>query len=333
MNRSSRLATAYAITAGIVLVMALADLLCGPVDIGLKDIAKSILGRCEDDFISRIINVIRGPRVLSAALVGACLAIAGAQMQSVFRNPLADPHIFGLSAGAGTGVAIFTAAAGAGAGSMLSGIGITAAASAGALVSAILIALMSTRIHRSSGLLVAGVMLGFVLGAITSIIEYQADEAGLKMYWNWAAGSFSGNTPFQTGILAIALAVGTAMALANHKGLTLMLFGEEFTVASGGNVKRIRIWAVASCCILAGASTAFCGPVGFAGIIAPHIARWTSGRSSMICILPLSALTGAAICLAGDFLAQCTGTPLPAGSTTALVGIPVIFYLMSRYRD
>ncbi|MGM9765655.1 MAG: FecCD family ABC transporter permease [Candidatus Cryptobacteroides sp.] len=332
MTRRGRLTVAYLSGAAALAVLALADLCCGSIHISLNDLA-SVLTGGGNPLNSDIVTLIRLPRILSAAIAGACLALSGAQMQALFRNPLADPHILGLSAGAGTGAALYSLAGG------VSGIaagvelGITTSAALGALFSAGIIAAISAGIRRSSSLLLAGVMLGFIMGAITSIIEYQADETSVKIYWNWAAGSFSGNTWTGVSTMAVALTAGAAAAMLNHKGLTALLFGEDFAISSGQNVNKTRTVSILSCCILTGAATAFCGPVGFVGIIAPHITRWVSGRSAMRETLPLSLLYGASVCLAGDILSQLWSSPLPVGSTIAILGIPVIFYLIFRFRD
>lgn len=351
MTRRSRLIFTYIVIAVAILCLGITDIGMGTVKIGSGEIIRCIFKPENGKVSSDIINLIRIPRILTATLAGACLALSGAQMQAVFRNQLADPHILGLSSGSGLGVALCTAAgfgiANTGAGIANPGnatdiatglfnnqvFGTVVAAGAGAFVSALLISYISTRMKRSSNLLLAGVMLGFILSAMTSIIEYQADETSVKMYWNWAAGSFSGNTWDGVKIMAIMLPIGLIISISIHKGLTLMLFGEDFATASGSNTRRTTISAILSCCILTGTATAFCGPIGFVGIIAPHISRWTSGRSAMRDILPLSLMTGSAICLAGDILSQSLSTPLPVGSTTAIIGIPVIFYLISRYQE
>lgn len=332
MTRRGRLTAAYISGAAALVILALADLCCGSVHIPLNELAVA-LGGGGDPLNSGIVTLIRLPRILSAAAAGACLGLSGAQMQALFRNPLADPHILGLSAGAGTGAALYSLAGGVSGFAAGAALGITASAALGALFSAGIIAAVSAGIRRSSTLLLAGVMLGFIMGAITSIIEYQADETSVKIYWNWAAGSFSGNTWAGVTTMAAALAAGAASAMINHKGLTALLFGEKFALSGGLNVNRIRTVSILSCCIMTGAATAFCGPIGFAGIVAPHVARWTGGRSALRDVLPLSLIYGAVICLAGDILSQIWSYPLPVGSTIAILGIPVIFFLILRFRD
>ena len=194
----------------------------------------------------------------------------------------------------------------------------------------LIILLLSLKIRRSSEMLIIGVLAGFITSALTSVIAYQTDDSRLKTYWSWAAGSFGNSTWSSVEIMAAALVIGFVVALWQSKSLNLLLFGDEYAYASGANVRLTRVVTMFGCCITTGAVTAFCGPVGFVGIIAPHIAKKISGQSSMRTVLPLSLLTGAAISLAGDLLTQIFPTPVPAGSTIALIGIPLILYVITR---
>ena len=251
-------------------------------------------------------------------------------MQAVFRNPLADPHILGVSAGAGAGVATAVMLSASHSSLLDSGLAISSAAAVGAMAVSLIVLLLSLKIRRSSEMLIIGVLAGFITSALTSVIAYQTDDSRLKTYWSWAAGSFGNSTWSSVEIMAAALVIGFVVALWQSKSLNLLLFGDEYACASGANVRLTRIVTMFGCCITTGAVTAFCGPVGFVGIIAPHIAKKISGQSSMRTVLPLSLFTGAAISLAGDLLTQIFPTPVPAGSTIALIGIPLILYFITR---
>lgn len=305
--------------AGVLLLLAAVDILSG--EIGLRQLL-------EGGVAETILLGVRIPRTLTAIMAGAILAFSGTQMQAVFRNPLADPHIMGVSAGAGTGAAVATivmARRAPLAGSMT----VAAAAFGGALLASLLIILVSSR-ARSSTLLLFGVMLGFIFSAITSIIEYSANENSLKLFYSWSAGSFSNNSYMQIVILAAAAIAGLILAIVNTKGLDIILFGDEYSEISGAPVKKIRLMAMLSCCLATGAVTAFCGPIGFVGIIAPHITRWFTGTSIHRRIIPACLLTGSAICLTADILSHAGGIVLPTGSMTAILGIPVIFIILLR---
>ena len=273
---------------------------------------------------SQVLRLLRAPRVATALLAGAALALSGTQMQSIFRNPLADPHIMGVSAGASLGAALATMSAFSSSG----GLSVALAASVGAMASALIILLASKKFHSASTLLIFGIMLGFIVNAIVAILQFSTDAESLKIFYSWSAGSFSTTTWSDIITLAIAVLIGTALAIAGRKGLDIILFGDEFAQMAGAKVGNIRLTALLSCCIMTGAVTAFCGPLGFVGITAPHIARWMFGTSSHKVIIPASILTGGIISIAADLISQLSPSPLPTASTMALVGIPVILYIL-----
>lgn len=269
---------------------------------------------------------LRVPRMLAATLAGASLALAGAQMQALFRNPLADPHIMGVSGGAGLGASIAALAA---AGSTVT---LVSAAFAGALLAGLLVVWVSARIHSTGTLLIAGVMLGFVFSAVSSVLQYSASEESLKLFYSWMAGSFGTVGNIGLTIMGVALAVGIGIAVSAHKGLDLVLFGDEFAALSGLKLKRLRLLVMIGCALLAGAVTAFCGPIGFVGIIAPHIVRKIEGTSVHKVVLPLSPVCGACMSVSADIIAHLGQHPLPVGSTMALIGIPLVLILLWRKR-
>lgn len=272
---------------------------------------------------------LRAPRVVTAMLAGAALSLAGAQMQSILRNPLADPHIMGVSSGASLGAALATMWGGS-LGGMAQGLSLTAASFAGALISALIILAVSERFRSATTLLIFGVMLGFIVNAIVSILQFSSDAESLKIFYSWSAGSFSNTSWQQTGVIAAAALIGFLMAFRGRKGLDIILFGDEYAAMAGADTGKIRLKAILSCCIMTAAVTAFCGPLGFVGITAPHIARALTGTSSHARILPACMLTGAGISLTADLISQLSPTPLPAAATMALVGIPVILYILLK---
>ena len=273
-----------------------------------------------------IIWHLRLPRMATALLAGAAMALSGSQMQSIFRNPLADPHIMGISSGAALGAALTTMYAGA----SLGGPPVAIAAAAGAACAASIILYASGRFRNASILLIFGVMLGFIITAIISILQFSSDAESLKTFYSWSAGSFSNTTWTETAIIAVMLASGLIIALFNHKGLDLILFGDEFTELSGGTPSKIRLSALLSCSLMTGAVTAFCGPLGFVGIIGPHIAKALLGTSAHKTVLPASLLTGSLIGVCADLISRMTPSPMPVASTMALLGIPVILYIMLK---
>ena len=272
---------------------------------------------------------LRLPRVLTALLAGGALSLSGMQMQAIFRNPLSDPHIMGVSAGAGLGASVAVVAT-AGAGVLTHSLALPGAAFAGAAVVSALILLLARRVSAPTSLLIAGVMLGFVFSAVSAILQYTANEESLKIYYSWAAGSFEGTRYGEILVMALATLAGLLLTLANGRGLDLILFGEDFAALSGADVRRIRFGAMAATCLMTGTVTAFCGPIGFVGIIAPHIARRIQESSVHRKILPTVLLTGSGIALSADILSRVWPIPIPVGSTMALVGIPVIFLILLK---
>ena len=273
---------------------------------------------------------LRLPRMLTASLAGASLSLAGLQMQSVFRNPLADPHIMGVSAGAGTGAAAATLLLGASLPAALSGLTVAAAAFAGAMLTSLLVVAVAARFLSATTLLIFGVMLGFIFSAVTSILEYSANAESLKIFYSWSSGSFAGGRPGELGVIAGALTIGTILAAWNNKGLDIALFGNEYATLVGADIHRIRNIAMTGSCLMAGAVTAFCGPIGFVGIVSPHIARALLGTSVHRRVIPAAMLTGTALSLTADILSNAFPAPLPVGSTMALIGIPIIMYILLK---
>lgn len=270
-----------------------------------------------------IVWLLRIPRTVTALTAGAALALSGIQMQSILRNPLADPHILGITSGSSLGAAAAT----------LAGVGAlstTMSAFLGAGITATLIMAVSRRLREATTLLIFGVMLGFILNAVISVMQYTSNAENLKIFYSWSAGSFLLTSWTDISIMSIALIIGCVIAAGGHKGLDIILFGEDFARMTGADTRNIHFRALLSCSIMTGAVTAFCGPIGFLGIVAPHIARALFRTSSHKTILPGSILVGCIISISADILSQLSPTPLPVSSTMALIGIPIIIYIITR---
>lgn len=275
-----------------------------------------------------IFTRLRLPRALTAILAGIALALSGAQMQSIFHNPLADPYIMGISSGAALGAAIATLT-GANNG-MSAGLTTAASASLGALVSAVIILTVSKKFKSATELLIFGIMMSFIVNATIPILQAGAESESLKLYYSWSSGSFSNTTWPQIAIMLTAITVGTTIALFNTKELDIIIFGDDFASMAGADPGRIRMSALISSSIMTGATTAFCGPLGFVGIIAPHIAGYVFSTAAHRIKLPGAMLTGSIICIAADLLSRIGETPIPIASTMAFVGIPVVFYMLLK---
>jgi len=315
----------------ILVVVCILDLAFGGTHLNLGSFFSALVGS-SDQVASTILWKIRFPRMLLAVICGASLSLGGVLMQSIFRNPLSDPHIMGVSAGAGLGAAIATTLLGTSALSLFGGVSIMTAAFLGAVLSSVLVLAVSSSVKSASTLLVFGVILGFVLSALTSIIEYFSSEQSLKIFYNWSAGSFSSAQMSQIGAVAIFLAIGLILSVVIVKGLDIILFGEQYATLSGANVSGIRIIALLACCIITGSVTALCGPIGFVGIVSAHVARRLLGSSLHGKVIPVAMLSGAVLCTLADLLSQVSGTPLPVGSVMAIIGSPIVLYILLSKR-
>ncbi|MBR5174446.1 MAG: iron ABC transporter permease [Bacteroidales bacterium] len=312
----NRYPSVVAILVLVVAFLAVMDLLCGGAGFGAPG--------------QVIFTKLRLPRMLMSLLAGASLALAGLQMQTIFRNPLADPHIMGVSAGAGTGAAVATLLVGTSLPGLFSGLTVVSAAFIGALLTSALVVIVASRMMNATTLLIFGVMLGFVFSALTAILEYSANAESLKVFYSWSAGSFIAGGYEGIVIVSCALAAGLLLALFNNRHLDVALFGEDYSSMAGVRPSRTRNISMIGSCLMAGAVTAFCGPLGFVGIVAPHIARAVAGTSVHIKTIPVTLLTGAGLSLSADILSQVFGRPLPVGSTMAIIGIPIILYILLK---
>jgi len=287
---------------------------------------------------SIIIYDIRMPRMALGALVGASLAVCGATMQGLFRNPLADPGIVGISAGAGLG-AVSMIVLGSGALAVVAGtLGIYAvplAAFFGGLISTILLYRISTRHGRTSvaTMLLAGIALGALANAATGVLIYMADDRQLRDLTFWGLGSVAGAT--WTKVLAagpiIAVALLSSAVLA--KGLNAMTLGETAAHHIGISVQRFKSAAIVIVAAATGAAVAVSGGIGFVGIVVPHLLRLLIGPDHRY-LLPASALLGASLLLCADAVSRTIVAPaeLPIGIVTAAVGAPFFLWILLSRR-
>jgi len=295
----------------------------------------------------RIVLDLRLPQAGTAVLAGAALAVSGLLMQTLFRNPLADPFVLGISSGASLGVALvvlgggLSASAGALVGSgvagVMAGVSHVAAAIGGAVLMLLLVVFAARRVSTLT-LLLLGVLVGYAASALVSILLRFAAPENVQNYVIWTLGEFAGVSWSEAAILAPVLAVGLVMSVVAVKPLNALLLGETYARSMGVAVERNRIWLIASTAVLAGAVTAFCGPIGFLGIAVPHLTRGLLKTSDHRLLVPGTALLGAALALLADLLTQFPGgaRTLPLNAVTALLGAPVVLWVIlgrRRLRD
>ncbi len=330
---------------GLLLALAgvfLLSLTLGSVEIPLRDIARILVGEePARQTWTTIVLKFRLPKAITATLAGAALAVAGLQMQTLFRNPLADPFVLGINSGASLGVALVVLSvgvAGVSATSMLAGLGLlgnfglTLAASLGAGLVLGLMLFVAQRVPSTTTLLIMGLMVGYATAALVSLLLYFSIAERIQAYINWTFGSFGGVTWSQLHALAPVVLLALAVAMALAKPLNALLLGETYAQTMGLNVRRARLAIILSAAVLAGAVTAFCGPIGFLGIAVPHLARNLFRSSDHRLLLPACALLGALLALVADIIAQMPGaqTVLPLNAVTALIGAPVVAWVILR---
>ncbi|MFC1465514.1 MAG: iron chelate uptake ABC transporter family permease subunit [Candidatus Brachytrichaceae bacterium NZ_4S206] len=321
------------------LVAFLLSLAIGSVRIPLDEVVRVLLGgQASKETWQTIVLVFRLPKAITALLAGAALSVAGLQMQTLFRNPLADPFVLGISSGASLGVALMvlggaaTSASVFGRTAFLGDLGLVTAASLGAAVVFVLVLAIARRVQSVITLLVLGLMVSYLTGAVVSLLIYFSIPEQVSAYINWTFGSFGGVTWQQMRAFAPALLVGLTIAMLTAKPLNALLLGENYAASMGVNVRTARWWVTASASLLAGAVTAFCGPIGFIGIAVPHLCRALFGTSDHRVLLPAALLLGGGLALIFDLISQMPGTraALPLNVVTAAVGAPVVLWIVLR---
>lgn len=309
-----------------------ADIAVGSVSVSFSEVVTALLGGGSEEVRSIVLDI-RLVRAIVAVAAGAALSISGLQMQVLFRNPLAGPYVLGVSAGASFGVALFLLGApllGFTISPTLQSIGTAGAAWIGAAAVLMMVVALSHRIKDIMVMLILGIMLSSGVGAVVEILQYFSNEASLKSYVVWTMGSLGDVTSTQLAILTPVIIAGLAMAVATIKPLNMLLAGERYAASMGLNISRTRTAILLSTTLLAGTITAFCGPVGFVGIAVPHIARMLFRSADHRVLLPATILSGVVMMLVGDIVAKLF--TLPINTVTALMGIPIVVYIVTRRR-
>ena len=307
------------------------DLATGDSLIPLSQITSALTGGDCDETTRNIVLSIRFPRVVVAALIGIALSVSGLQMQTVFQNPLADPYLLGVSSGAGLGVALFILGApllGWNEIPWLQSMGIIGSGWIGTAVILLGVALISRKVNNILGVLIMGVMIGYVSGAIIQILQYLSSAEQLKTFALWSMGSLGHITGSQLTLLVPIIGIGMLIAVFCIKPLNLLLLGEHYARTMGMNLKRSRTLIFLSTALLTGSVTAFCGPVGFIGLAVPHIARLLFNNADHRILMPGTLLTGVIGMLFCDIIAK--RFMLPINCITALLGVPVILWVIAK---
>lgn len=321
----SRSVLLFTALAALTLFLFLLDLAVGAVAVPLGDVWAALTGGDCPRATAKIILNIRLIKAVVALLAGAALSVSGLQMQTLFRNPLAGPYVLGISSGASLGVALVVLAG------VGSSIGIAGAAWLGAAIVLVVIAAVGHRIKDIMVILILGMMFSSGIGAIVQILQYVANDESLKMFVVWTMGSLGDVTFNQLAVLIPSIATGLLLAVVTIKPLNLLLFGEEYAVTMGLNVRRSRGLLFLSTTLLAGTVTAFCGPIGFIGLAMPYVTRMLFRNSDHRVLVPGTVLSGASVLLLCDLVSKLF--TLPINAITALLGIPIVVWVVLRNKS
>jgi iron complex transport system permease protein len=320
----------------LLLVMALLDLLLGSVTIPSIEVVKAIFGKSDNEVWTTIVKDFRLPKTFTAILAGAALSVSGLQMQTVFRNPLAGPYVLGISAGASLGVAILvlgvSTATTFSLTGMLSSFSIAAAAIVGAMIVLFIILAVSIRVKDIMTILILGMMFGSAASALVSVLQFFSNESMLRAFVIWTMGSLSSVSGMQLSVFALIVGFALFLSFLSVRVLNVLLLGDGYARGVGLNLTLSRLLIFTSTSLLAGAVTAFCGPIGFIGIAVPHITRMVFKTANHKILLPGVMLIGSIFLILCDIIAQLPGfdVTLPINSVAALMGIPIVIYVVMK---
>ncbi|WP_368883200.1 FecCD family ABC transporter permease [Proteus mirabilis] len=322
------------ILGGVLCSVLILDFTLGPSGLSLTELWNTLISPETADAGTRVIVWdIRLPYSLMAVVVGMSLGLAGAEMQTILNNPLASPFTLGVSSAAAFGAAL----------AIVLGIGIPGVPaqwfiSVNAFIFALLATLLLDFISRwmrvsTSGIILFGIALVFTFNAAVSIMQFIANEDTLQGLVFWTMGSLNRASWDKLYILLVVLVIISPLSLMNAWKLTALRLGEDRAMSFGINVRRLRLTTLLRISIISALSVAFVGPIGFIGLVAPHITRMTFGEDHRF-YLPASALIGALVLSMASLVSKnlLSGVIIPVGIVTSLVGIPFFLSIILRHR-
>lgn len=317
------------------------NLLIGSVHIPFRSVWDILTNNTDENIIWRnIIWKSRMPQALTATVAGAALSVSGLQMQTVFRNPLADPSVLGVSAGASLGVAFVVLLSGTLGHIALSNLGywgeltMSVAAIVGAMAVLMLIVSLSAKVRGNVTLLIMGVMIGYVANAIIGVLKFFSVEEDIRAYVIWGLGSFARVSGDQVKLFVCITTILLPLSLLLVKPMNLLLLGNSYARNLGLNIRRIRFFIILCAGVLVAIVTAYCGPIMFLGLAVPHLCRGIFRTADHRILLPATIWVGALLALVCNLIARMPGLEgvLPVNSVTALIGAPVVAWILFRRR-
>lgn len=311
------------------------DLFLGSVTIPWREMLNILLGEQSSSAVYRdIVLDFRLTKALTCVLAGSALAVAGLQMQTLFRNPLAGPDVLGLSSGASLAVALvlMTPAVGLTVLSEPHPLLVAVSASIGCLAVLVIMLGVARKLEDHVSLLIVGLMVGAAASSIVSVFQYLSKAEEMQVYIIWTFGSLGGLSWPEIRILSLVLVAGLVLAYSQVKGLNAWLLGDHYAQSMGVNLRRSRILILLSASILTGGVTAFCGPIAFVGLAVPHLTRLLINTQNHKVLLPAVVIGGAVLLLFCDLLAHLPGSTvaLPVNALTAMIGAPVVIWVVVR---
>ncbi len=306
----------------------------GSVPIPIHKIIPLLVGpNGSQDLYSNILWQFRLPKAITCIIAGAALSTGGLLMQTLFRNPLAGPDVLGLSSGASLLVAFV----------LLIGQStpylpranpwlLAAVASIGSGLVFLLIMAVAHKLRDNISLLIVGLMIAAVTGALVSMLQFFSNAQDLQAFMLWTLGSVGGTNWEEIYVLLFVLLIGGGIAILSIKSINAWLLGDYYALSLGVNLKRSRLKIVLATGIMTGGVTAFCGPIAFVGLAVPHLVRLLTPSANHKVLIPMVMFGGAALLLFCDILAQLPGTArvLPLNAVTSILGAPVVIWVVMR---
>ena len=322
------------------IILFILNLFVGSVTVPLDEIFKVLLKENSDNTLNVIIFNYRLPQALTALLAGAALAVAGLLMQTLFRNPLADPSMLGISSGASLGVGIVILLTGAISGTAVSSfgwwstIGVSLAAFIGAVIVLFVMLAFSSRMKNMTTLIIIGLMIAYLAGSITDILKFFSLKEDIHAFVIWGMGSFSGVGTSKMPVFAISIIIGLIVTLFLSKNLNILLLGEMYAENLGLNIRKNSVIIILVSGYLTAIVTAYCGPIAFVGLAMPHIARFLFKSSDHRLLIPATMLIGMDMALVCNLIARMPGFDgnLPINAVTAFIGAPVVISVILKSR-
>lgn len=314
----------------LLVVVFISNISTGEIWIAPSDLLNSLF---DNNRLSLILFNFRLPKAITAVLVGIALSISGLLMQTLFKNPIAGPYVLGISSGASLGVSVVIMGSSFfGVSSFISNYSVVFGALVGSVGMMMVLLSVLKYVKDIMTLLIIGVMFAAFSSSLSSILQYFSPDFQVKTFILWTFGNLSNVSYPQIGIMTLFIAFALILVLFSLKGLNILVLGHQNFSNFGINKKHLQLSILIATAILTGIVTAFCGPIGFIGVIVPHFTRMLLKTSNHMQLLPISALIGSIVLLLSDMLSQIptNGVILPINSVTAFIGIPFILWVLLR---